>query len=213
MTGKEKSRLPVEAPSEAELATMQGWSEERLVKECLDGSEAAWSALIDRYKNLIYSVPIKYRFSREEAADVFQAVCIELLSELPKIREPKALPKWILMVAAHKCYHLKNQGRREQQKTEGLAQTLKNALPPEAEVILQQAESEQRIREALGSLPARCQELIRLLFFEEPARPYNEVARKLGLARGSIAFTRQRCLERLRRRLNETDRKSALTET
>jgi RNA polymerase sigma factor (sigma-70 family) len=213
MTGKEKSRLPVEAPSEAELATMQGWSEERLVKECLDGSEAAWSALIDRYKNLIYSVPIKYRFSREEAADVFQAVCIELLSELPKIREPKALPKWILMVAAHKCYHLKNQGRREQQKTEGLAQTLKNALPPEAEVILQQAESEQRIREALASLPARCQELIRLLFFEEPARPYNEVARTLGLARGSIAFTRQRCLERLRRRLNETDRKSTLTET
>jgi RNA polymerase sigma factor (sigma-70 family) len=212
MTGEEKSGLPVETSSEAELATMRAWSEERLVKECLEGSEAAWSALIDRYKNLISSVPIKYRFSREEVADVFQAVCVELLSELPKIREPKALPKWILMVAAHKCYHLKNQGRREQQKTEDFGKTLENALPAEAEAIVQQAESEQRIREAIASLPSRCQELIRLLFFEEPARPYDEVARMLGLARGSIGFTRQRCLDRLRRRLNETDRKSTLTD-
>ncbi|SRR5579862_2330204 len=213
MTGKEKSGLPQEAPSEAELATMRAWSEERLVKECLDGNEAAWAALIDRYKNLIFSVPIKYRFSREEAADVFQMVCLELLSELSNIREPKALPKWILMVAAHKCYHIKNHGRREQQKMDDLAKTLENVLPAEAEVIVQQAESEQRIREAISSLPSRCQELIRLLFFEEPARPYNEVARMLGLARGSIAFTRQRCLDRLRRKLNEADGKSGPTGT
>ena len=186
---------------------MVAWPEERLVKECLNGNEAAWSALIDKYKNLIFSVPIKYRFSREEAADVFQMVCLELLSELPRIREPKALPKWILMVTVHKCYHLKNQGRRYQEKTEGFAKTVQNALPPEAEVIVQQAESEQQIREAIASLSPRCQELIRLLFFEEPARPYDEVARMLGLARGSIGFTRQRCLDRLRKTLDEVDRK------
>lgn len=205
MISQEKNRLAVETPAEARSAPMVAWSEERLVKECLDGNEAAWSALIDRYKNLIFSVPIKYRFSREEAADVFQMVCLELLSELPRIREPKALPKWILMVTTHKCYHLKNQDRRYQEKTEGFAKTVENVLPPEAEVIVQQAESEQQIREAIASLPPRCQELIRLLFFEEPARPYDEVASMLGLARGSIGFIRQRCLDRLRRRLDEID--------
>lgn len=207
MISEEKSRLAVETPAAAESTTMVAWPEERLVKECLNGNEAAWSALIDKYKNLIFSVPIKYRFSREEAADVFQMVCLELLSELPRIREPKALPKWILMVTVHKCYHLKNQGRRYQEKTEGFAKTVQNALPPEAEVIVQQAESEQQIREAIASLSPRCQELIRLLFFEEPARPYDEVARMLGLARGSIGFTRQRCLDRLRKTLDEVDRK------
>jgi len=204
---KEKSRVASEMGAEPQSAPIIGWSEERLVRECLDGNEAAWAALIDRYKNLIFSVPIKYRFSREEAADVFQMVCLELLSELPRIREPKALPKWILMVTAHKCYHLKNQGRRYQEKTEGFAKTVGNALPPDAEVIVQQAESEQQIREAIASLPQRCQELIRLLFFEEPARSFDEVARMLGLPRGSIGFTRQRCLDRVRRRLGEINGK------
>ena len=203
MQYQEQGGLATEAPAEARSDEMAGWSEARLVRECLDGNEAAWSALIDKYKNLIFSVPIKYRFSREEAADVFQMVCLELLSELPRIREPKALPKWLLMVTTHKCYHLKNQGRRYQQKTTDFAQTLELSLPPEAEIIVQQAESEQRIREAIASLAQRCQELIRLLFFEEPPRPYNEVAQALGLARGSIGFIRQRCLDRLRRKLDE----------
>jgi len=207
MVNEENSRLALETPPETQPLGMTAWPEARLVKECLDGNEAAWSALIDRYKNLIFSIPIKYRFSREEAADVFQMVCLELLSELPHIREPKALPRWILLVTTHKCYHLKNQDRRNQEKTEGFAKTLEKALPPEAEAIVQQAQSEQHIREAISSLPDRCRELIRLLFFEEPARPYDEVARMLGLARGSIGFTRQKCLERLRQRIEDAEEK------
>jgi RNA polymerase sigma factor (sigma-70 family) len=207
MVNEENSRLALETPPETQPLGMAVWPEARLVKECLDGNEAAWSALIDRYKNLIFSIPIKYRFSREEAADVFQMVCLELLSELPHIREPKALPRWILLVTTHKCYHLKNQDRRNQEKTEGFAKTLEKALPPEAEAIVQQAQSEQHIREAISSLPDRCRELIRLLFFEEPARPYDEVARMLGLARGSIGFTRQKCLERLRQRIEDAEEK------
>jgi DNA-directed RNA polymerase specialized sigma24 family protein len=39
---------------------------------------------------------------------------------------------------------------------------------------------------------------VELLFFETPPRPYTEVAAELGLAVGSIGFTRQKCLERLR---------------
>jgi DNA-directed RNA polymerase specialized sigma24 family protein len=44
---------------------------------------------------------------------------------------------------------------------------------------------------------------VELLFFETPARPYAEVAAELGLALGSIGFTRQKCIERLRRNLDE----------
>jgi len=207
MITKEKSHASTRVPAEAQSASMTAWSEERLVKECIGGNEAAWSALIDRYKNLIFSVPIKYRFSREEAADVFQMVCFELLSELPRIREPKALPKWILMVATHKCYHLKNQDKRHLEKAENFAKTVQTELSPEAETIVQQAESEQHIREAIGSLSQRCQDLVQMLFFEEPSRPYDEVAQTLGLARGSIGFIRQRCLDKLRKKLEELDGK------
>jgi hypothetical protein len=52
-------------------------SNAKLVQECLRGKQEAWNELIDRYKNLIYSIPNKYGLSRDEAADIFQAVCME----------------------------------------------------------------------------------------------------------------------------------------
>jgi RNA polymerase sigma factor (sigma-70 family) len=206
MTVREKGQeqgQTVVLPEEKSASALASSSEAELLQECLSGNESAWAALIDRYKNLIFSVPIKYGFSREEAADVFQMVCLELLSELSRIREPKALPKWIMMVTAHKCYHLKNQDRRHKEKNMGFAETVETALPPEAEAIVREAENEQQLRGAISSLPSRCQELIRMLFFEEPVRPYNEVAQSLGLARGSIGFIRQRCLDRLKRKLDD----------
>ncbi|MFY9692037.1 MAG: sigma-70 family RNA polymerase sigma factor, partial [Candidatus Acidiferrales bacterium] len=64
-------------------------------------------------------------------------------------------------------------------------------------------EEEQRIRRVLDDLPPRCRQLMQMLFFEEPPRPYQEVARELGIAPGSIGFIRQRCLDRLRKKLVE----------
>jgi RNA polymerase sigma factor (sigma-70 family) len=178
------------------------WPDTRLVQECLNGTEAAWSALIDKYKNLIFSIPIKYGFSSDDATDIFQAVCLELLSELPKLRKPKALPKWIMQVTAHKCFHYKRQLQRTQ-TPESDDEPLEPSTPPRAEEILRQAEEEQALRQAMSDLPPRCRELIHMLFFEEPARPYQQLAAELGLSTGSIGFIRQRCLERLRKRLNE----------
>src|SRR5438105_11651371 len=60
------------------------WDDTLLVKECLAGNEEAWSLLIDKYKALIYSIPVKYGLSSQEAADVFQATCTELLMRLPE---------------------------------------------------------------------------------------------------------------------------------
>src|SRR5277367_4206804 len=88
------------------------WPDARLVRECIGGSEEAWCALIFKYKNLIFSIPVKYGFSRDDSTDIFQAVCLDLLSELPKLRKVKALPKWIMQVTAHKCFHRKQQQQR-----------------------------------------------------------------------------------------------------
>ena len=179
------------------------WSDTRIVRECLNGNEEAWSALVDKYKNLIYSVPLKYGFSRDEAADIFQMVCLELLSQLSRLREPRALPKWLLMVTSHKCYHLKHQIRRNADKMAAAWDGSEGTLPSESEEILCQAEQEQHLRDAVAALCGRCRELVRMLFFEEPARPYQEIAARLGLATGSIGFVRQRCLHQLRKKLHE----------
>jgi RNA polymerase sigma factor (sigma-70 family) len=176
------------------------WPDTRLVEGCLRGSEEAWLALVDRYKNLIFSIPIKYGCSTDDATDIFQAVCLELLSELPRLRKPKALPKWIMQVTAHKCFHWKRQQQRVESSEPGDGM-LEPSEPPRAEAILREAEQEQGLRQVISELPPRCRELVRMLFFEEPPHPYQEIAAKLGIATGSIGFIRQRCLERLRKRL------------
>jgi RNA polymerase sigma factor (sigma-70 family) len=181
----------------------RAWPDTRLVRECLDGNEEAWSALIDRYKNLIFSIPIKYGFSTDDATDIFQSVCLDLLSELPKLRDAKALPKWIMQIAAHKCFHRKQLQQRVE-LSDPHAELLERSTPSVALEILRQAEQEQSLRQAMSELPPRCRQLVHMLFFDEPARPYQEIATELGIAVGSIGFIRQRCLERLRKRLLET---------
>jgi hypothetical protein len=42
-----------------------------------------------------------------------------------------------------------------------------------------------------------------MLFFEEPPRPYPIIAAELGLATGSIGFIRQRCLDRMRKLIED----------
>jgi DNA-directed RNA polymerase specialized sigma24 family protein len=131
------------APAAREVA----WSDERLVRECRKGNQVAWSALIEKYKNLIFSIPIKFGLPREDAADIFQAVCVDLLSSLPKLREPKAIAKWLMQTSF---------GR-----------------------------------------------MVSMLFFDDPPRPYQEVAKELGIASGSIGFIRGRCLKKMRQLLEE----------
>jgi len=168
------------------------------VRACLRGDDQAWSALIDKYKNLIYSVPIKYGASPEDAADVFQGVCLELFSELPHLREIAALRSWLITVAGRKYFHW----MRSQRKRAGAeAETESKVVLP---LLVEELEGEQMIREAVERLPSRCREMIRLLFYEHPALPYSQVAERLGLATGSIGFIRRRCLQRLQQILEES---------
>jgi RNA polymerase sigma factor (sigma-70 family) len=178
-------------------------SDRDLVQGCLKYREEDWALLVDKYKSLIYSVPFRYGFTREEAADIFQSVCLDLIQELPKLRDPQALPKWLMQVTAHKCFHRKAfNNRMVSRDDEGIAIPEMSA-PAEAEINLFEIEEEQMLREAMASLAPRCRDLVHMLFFEEPKRPYQQVAASLGLATGSIGLLRQKCLDHLRKRLDE----------
>ena len=178
-------------------------SDEELCRECLRGNEEAWSGLIDKYKNLIFSIPIKYGLSREDAGEIFQAVCFELVSQLPHLRKAGALPQWLIRVTAHKCLKARAQGRRFVAEEPEDAMGVDPAQLEIPEDLVERVQQEQKLRAAIAALQPRCQSLIWMLFYEEPPRPYQEVARELGLAKGSIGFIRLRCLGYLRRLLEK----------
>lgn len=170
-----------------------------LIRGCLDGSEQAWADLIGRYKNLIFSIPIRTGISPDDATDIFQAVCLDLLSQLPKLRQPQALPRWLAQVTYHKCLRWKADRDRFSGNAKDEEADLSGSMEEIPETLLYELERSQKIRQILLELEPRCRRLIETLFFESPVRPYREVAQSLGLALGSVGPVRERCLDRLRR--------------
>jgi RNA polymerase sigma factor (sigma-70 family) len=180
------------------------WPDARLVRGCLHGSEDAWEALLEKYKNLIFSIPVRQGIPRDDAADIFQRVCLLLLAELRHLRQPEALPMWLIRVTARECQRWRRQARAYTSREPTEAEmTLAHDEPLVPDEMLARIREEQMLREAVMALPPRCRKLIELLFFESPAQPYREVARSLGLATGSIGFIRGRCLARLRQQLEK----------
>ncbi|HYU46741.1 MAG TPA: sigma-70 family RNA polymerase sigma factor [Terriglobales bacterium] len=201
------AEVRVEGIPDDDTGPTSSWSDTRLIRECLAGDERAWAVLIDRYKRLIYSIPMKYGARPEDAADILQAVCIELFSELSNLRKTESLKSWLISVTAHQAFHWKKRQRPGQVDLDGMepeeahAQVRATDIP--APELLEEVEQEQMVREAIRQLPPRCAEMVRLLFYEHPPLPYAEVARRLGLATGSIGFIRGRCLKRLEKNLME----------
>src|SRR5512133_2441886 len=157
--------------------------DERLVKECLRGSEDAWSTLLAKYRNLIYSIPLKYGLSTDDANDIFQQTCLQLLRRLEHLRDAQSLPACLIKVTTHQCFSVVARERRFEPAG---ADRESSAGPDAPEKLLRELEQEQLLRDAMLRLKPRCRELLHFLFFEEPAVPYATAARRLGLASGSI---------------------------
>ena len=168
-----------------------------MVEECVRGNERAWYAIVNRYKNLVYSIALSYGADAEDAADIFQLVWIELFNELPRLREPEALQGWLKRVAIRKAY----QWKQKRVSSNGETQDCDDEIPSDgalAPETMQNIEREQMVREAVATLSPRCREMVELLFFKQPPLPYAQVAGRLGLATGSISFIRGRCLKQLK---------------
>lgn len=182
----------------------EGWDDGKLVQACRDGDQEAWAVLIHRYRRLIFSIPMRYGAQPADAADIFQAVCLELYAELPKLRRVESLRSWLISVTTHQAFHWKQRVRRRTSRESTSADDEAEVVPaPILPDVLEVTEREQTLRDAIDTLPPRCREMIRLLFFSDPPLPYAEVAKRLGLATGSIGFIRGRCLKKLQRALDD----------
>jgi RNA polymerase sigma factor (sigma-70 family) len=174
--------------------------DQSLVRDCLHANEEAWALLIDRYKNLIFSIPVKLGFSPDDAADIFQGVCVALVEELPRLREPRALPAWLIQTTSRKCLRWKNESRRYVD-AERLQETLADESAKIPGALLEELDREQIVRDAVSELPTDCKRLVELLFYHVPPLNYEDLAAALHMPKGSIGPTRMRCLRKVRRLL------------
>jgi RNA polymerase sigma factor (sigma-70 family) len=174
-------------------------SDGQLVEACLEGNEKAWQALVTRYRRLVYSIPMKWGFTPEDSVDIFQAVWLDCFRQLVSLRSVDRLQPWLIRVTVRKCHRFSTdrRDRAEDSMIDSELDEMPGLSDPAA--FLAELDREQILRGAMEQLPPRCRQVIQLLFFEEPRLSYQAVASRLGLSENSIGFTRERCLNSLRR--------------
>jgi RNA polymerase sigma factor (sigma-70 family) len=183
-----------------DASMLEGLSDPELIRACRAGDQAAWELLIARYQRLVFTVPLRFGLSEEEAGDIFQGTCLRLYEHLDSLREPERIGAWLARTA-HRLSLDYLQARRPADP-DGEATLLTLPAPAaSAEDVLLLLEEQQRIRNAVDRLPDRCRELLLHLVYDPSHPSYAEVARRLGLPLGSVGPIRQRCFERLRRLL------------
>ncbi len=168
-----------------------------LVKGCLAGEAAAWEQLLHRYRRLIYSVPVAFRFTNEDADDVFQRVAMKLIEGLPKLRDTAALPSWLATVARHECHALHRISSRNVDAP--VEDHDPGVEPPDLVEALESVAQEHAMARALERLDSPCRGLLTMLYVDDPTPPYEEIAKRLGRPIGSLGPTRSRCLGKLRK--------------
>ena len=67
-----------------------------LVTRARAGDQASWNALVDRFLPLVNGVIRRFRLSSADADDVNQTVWLRLVEHLGDLREPRALPGWLV---------------------------------------------------------------------------------------------------------------------
>jgi RNA polymerase sigma factor (sigma-70 family) len=162
-----------------------------LVALAAAGDDAAWRALVDRYRGVVWAVAREHRLPECDAADVSQATWLNLAQHLHRLRDPERVAGWLVTTARRESLRVLAVRRREPP----FDLSVVDPPAPQADV-----DSGDVLWRALHGLPERCRALLRLIALT-PDLSYAQAARALGIPAGSVGRTRGRCLAVLRRRL------------
>ena len=177
-----------------------------LVQAAADGDAAAWKALVEGLSPLVWSVVRAHRLSDADAHEVYQTAWFRFAQNLGRIREPGKAGAWLASTARHECLKVIRSAQRLTLTDDPrlLDRVSEDGTPEQSlldsEEAAAQSERVRRLWQEFEELGERCRQLLRVLMATPPPS-YQDVSAALGIAVGSIGPLRQRCLRRLRARL------------
>lgn len=183
-------------------------ADRELIAACLDGDSTAWETLITRYQRLIYSIPMKARLSSDDASDIFQSVCLKLYEKLSTLRDHERVSSWLITTTTREVWRIAARNRRDVTSVSGDEESADviNQIPstgPLADEQRQALEQQQIVRQSVEALPERCRNLVTMLFYEKDELSYADIARRMNMPVPSVGPTRARCLEKLKKLLQD----------
>jgi len=169
-----------------------------LVAQARNGCDRAWTTLVERFLPVIRAVARGYQLGDNDIEDVGQTVWVQLLEHVDRIREPRALPGWLITTTRRESLRLIRQQRRTV-LVDPLAPVyeIETAADDGVDADLLRVEEARVLLAGLAALPHVQRTLLRLLS-DEPTMSYREISAVLTMPVGSIGPTRARGLARLR---------------
>jgi RNA polymerase sigma factor (sigma-70 family) len=143
-------------------------SDQHYIDKILQGETNSFAVLVDRYKDMIFTLAIKMIKNREEAEEVAQDTFIKIYSSLNKFKGDSKFSTWIYKIAYNTCLDRLKKNKKEDlnisidEFSAHLIKTMDNALS-----ALEDKERKQTIQNCLNLLPSDENFLLTLFYFED----------------------------------------------
>jgi len=139
-----------------------------IIEKIVRGDTDAFAALVDQYKDMVYTLGLRMLKNREEAEEVSQDTFIKVFKSLDKFRGKSKLSTWIYRVAYNTCLDRLKKNKETDNTvpidayTEYQVKTIDNALD-----AIEAQEQKQVIQDCIQMLSSADSFLLTLFYFEE----------------------------------------------
>lgn len=122
-----------------------------LIKKVLSGDNDAFSEIVNRYKNLVYSVILRMINDYEEANDISQEVFIKVYRNLDKYQPEYKFSTWIMRITTNHVIDYLRKKKQETVNIDDVDYELSSSSNPEREYI--EKEQGDTFIKAINKLP------------------------------------------------------------
>ncbi|HOP07042.1 MAG TPA: sigma-70 family RNA polymerase sigma factor [candidate division Zixibacteria bacterium] len=168
---------------------------EHLWIRVLDGDRDAWRQLVELLTPLVMAVARRNGLDQADAEDCVQYTWLSLYRQRESLKEPIALPGWLIRVAVRRSQRMLKSTAAEERRWRECRQPEETPSP---DLDIERLQRAGQVRLAIENLDRRCRDLMWALFFESDEISYRDIAERLGIPLNSLGPTRSRCLEKLR---------------
>lgn len=184
--------------------------DEELVRRFQDGDRAAYSDIVRRYQDRVFTLSLRWMGDRQVAEEVAQDVFIALYRSLDRFRGEARLSTWIFRVTVNHCKNRRlYRRRRKMEQHEPLEGTRADEDGPVRQIPgdgpgtdsqVHRSEAGRILQEALDRLDESYRTILVLRDVED--LPYEEIAQILELPRGTVKSRLHRARAELARVLS-----------
>lgn len=147
----------------------------------LNGNTNAFSVLVDRYKNMVFTLCLKLIKSREEAEDLSQECFIKVYKSLGSFKKEARFSTWLYTIAYHTCLDRIKKIKKERSviNMDSFTENEISSLQYNMEA-LQEKERKELVKECLDLLNAEERWILTLFYLEEQS--IKEIALIMGIS-------------------------------